>query len=93
VATFIGTLLALAWPVGLATCATWAVTALISRISSLSALVAAALSAVWLILFDQGEMVGLAVVLTILVYVRHSANIVRLREGTEPRIGGKKANP
>ena len=90
VATFIGTLLALAWPVGLATCATWAVTAFISRISSLSALVAAALSVVWLILFDQGEMVGLAVVLTILVYVRHSANIVRLRQGTEPKIGGKK---
>jgi acyl phosphate:glycerol-3-phosphate acyltransferase len=90
VATFIGTLLALAWPVGLATCATWAATAFVSRISSLSALVAAALSVVWLILFDQGEMVGLAVVLTILVYVRHSANIVRLRQGTEPKIGGKK---
>ncbi len=55
VATFLGTLLALAWPVGLAACATWAVTAAITRISSLSALVAAALSPLWLLVFGQRQ--------------------------------------
>ena len=40
VATFLGTLIALAWPVGLAACATWLVAALITRISSASALLA-----------------------------------------------------
>lgn len=90
VATFIGTLLALAWPAGLAVCATWAATAFVSRISSLSALVAAALAPVWLILFDQGEMVLLATVLAALVWLRHTANIRRLRDGTEPKIGAKK---
>ncbi len=89
VATFLGTLLALAWPVGLAVCATWAATAAITRFSSLSALVAAALSPVWLLLFGHAQMVGLAVLLAGLVFLRHSANIARLRAGTEPRIGAR----
>ena len=91
VATFIGTLLALAWPVGLATCATWAVAALVTRISSLGALTAAALSSLWLVVFHQGQMIVLVVILTVLVYARHWANLERIKKGTEPRIGQKKA--
>ena len=89
VATFLGTLLALAWPAGLAACATWAVTAALSRISSLSALVAAALSPVWLWLLGYPQMTVLAIALAGLIFIRHSANIARLRAGTEPRIGKK----
>jgi glycerol-3-phosphate acyltransferase PlsY len=89
VATFLGTLLALAWPAGLAACATWALTALLSRISSLSALVAAAASPVWLVLLGYPQMGGLAALLAVMVFVRHAANITRLRAGTEPRIGKK----
>jgi glycerol-3-phosphate acyltransferase PlsY len=91
VATFLGTLLALAWPVGLAACATWAVTAAVSRISSLSALVAAGLAPVWLLIFGRGQMLALVVILAALVILRHTANIARLRAGTEPRIGARKA--
>ena len=91
VATFLGILLALAWPVGLAACATWAVAAAIWRISSLAALMAAAFSGLWLFVFDQGRMLALVFVLTVLVYVRHWANIQRLKAGTEPKIGAKKA--
>lgn len=91
VATFLGTLLALAWPVGLAACATWAVTAAISRISSLSALVAAAFSGFWVFVFDRGPMLLLVLILTLLVYVRHWSNLKRIKAGTEPRIGAKKA--
>ena len=90
VATFLGTLLALAWPVGLAACATWLATAAISRISSLSALVATASAPLWLILFGRPEMAALALLLAALVWFRHSANIARLRAGTEPKIGRKK---
>ena len=90
-ATFLGTLLALAWPVGLASCATWLVTAVLTRYSSLSALMATALSTLWLIVFGRGEMLLLIVVLTLLVYIRHAANIARLRAGTEPKIGRKKS--
>jgi glycerol-3-phosphate acyltransferase PlsY len=89
-ATFLGILLALAWPVGLAACATWAVTAAITRISSLSALVSAASATLWLVVFDQGRMILLIVVLTVLVYIRHWANLQRIKAGTEPRIGAKK---
>ncbi|OYU18909.1 MAG: acyl-phosphate glycerol 3-phosphate acyltransferase [Rhodobacteraceae bacterium PARR1] len=91
VATFLGTLLALAWPVGIAACLTWAATAAVSRISSLSALVATASAPVWLVVLGQPQMAALAVGLAALVWVRHSANIARLRAGTEPKIGKKKA--
>ena len=90
VATFLGILLALAWPVGLAACATWAATAAVTRVSSLSALMAAALSTLWLLLFNQGQIFLLVILLTLLVYQRHSANITRLRAGTEPKIGAKQ---
>lgn len=90
VATFLGILLALAWPVGLAACATWAAVAAVSRISSLSALVAAAMSSLWLFLFDRGQMLFLVIALTIVIYLRHWANLERLKAGTEPRIGAKK---
>ena len=90
VATFLGTLLALAWPVGLAACATWLVAALVTRISSLSALVAAALSGMWVFVFDQGRMLFLTFILMVLVYVRHWANLQRIKAGTEPKIGAKK---
>jgi glycerol-3-phosphate acyltransferase PlsY len=89
VATFLGILLALAWPVGLAACAMWLITAVVFRISSLAALVAAATSVVWLMAFHQGRMVVLVFILTVLVYIRHWANIERLKAGTEPRIGKK----
>jgi glycerol-3-phosphate acyltransferase PlsY len=91
VATFLGTLIVLAWPVGLAACATWGIVAAFSRISSLSALVAAVLSPVWLVLLGYPQMVGLAIMLAVLIGVRHSANIARLRAGTEPKIGKKSA--
>ena len=89
VATFIGTLLALAWPVGLAICATWAVTALVTRISSLSALVAAALAVVWGAVLGHGDLTFLIIVLSTMVFYKHLPNIERLRAGTEPRIGQK----
>lgn len=91
VATFLGTLLALAWPIGLMACATWLVVAAVSRISSLSALAAAGLAPGYLAFAGYSEMVLLALLLAILVWVRHAANIRRMREGTEPRIGKKAA--
>ena len=89
VATFLGTLLALAWPVGLATCLTWLATAVIGRISSLAALVAALLAVAWAPFFGHGAMMYLIVTLATLVYFRHLPNIERIKAGTEPRIGGK----
>lgn len=87
VATFLGLLLAVAWPVGLAACATWAATAALMRISSLSALVAAVLSPLWAVLLGRGEIAALTLALAALILIRHRANIARLLAGTEPRIG------
>lgn len=89
VATFLGLLLALVFPLGLLCCATWAVTAAVTRISSLSALLAAALSTVWVFVLDRGDVFFLCAMLTLLVFFTHRANIERLRAGTEPRIGAK----
>lgn len=89
VATFLGTVLALAWPVGLAACAAWLVTAALSRISSLSALVAAAATVPLAWLLGRPEVMVLCAVLAVLVFLRHQTNIARLAAGTEPRIGKK----
>lgn len=89
VATFLGVVLALDWRVGLACCATWLLIAVVTRYSSLAALFAAALSTLWMILLDRGDLFLLGVGLTILVFIRHSANISRLRAGEETRIGSK----
>lgn len=89
VATFLGTLLALAWPVGIAACLTWAVTALVSRFSSLSALVAAALAVVWGGVLGHGDLTILITILATLVFWKHLPNIERLKAGTEPKIGRK----
>lgn len=87
VATFLGTILALAWPVGIAACLSWLAGALVTRISSMGALFAAALAAVWAGLLGHGDMTVLILVLGTLVFWRHRSNIARIRAGTEPRIG------
>lgn len=89
VATFLGIFLALAWPVGLASCATWLVTALVTRVSSKAAIMAAALSTGWMVVLGYGTGMVLAFVLSLLVFWRHRDNIARIKAGTEPKIGQK----
>ena len=88
-ATFLGILLALIWPVGVACCLTWLVVAAISRISSMAAIAAAASSTIWMLFLGDGSTFLLGVILTLLVFLRHAANIRRLKAGTEPKIGQK----
>ena len=91
VATFFGTLLAAAWPVGLVAAATWLIVAFLFRISSLAALVAVALAPAVVLLLGRPHAVALlALFMGLLVYVRHTENIRRLLKGEEPRIGGGK---
>jgi glycerol-3-phosphate acyltransferase PlsY len=89
VSTFLGIWLALAWPVGLACCATWLAAAALSRTSSMAALAAAAFSTMWAVFLWYGSAFFLGIILTVLVFWRHRANIKRIRAGTEPRIGQK----
>jgi len=89
VATFLGIMLAVAWPAGIACCLTWLATAALGRISSLAAITAAASSTIWLVLLGHGTAFLLGAALTLLVFLRHRQNVERLRAGTEPRIGQK----
>lgn len=91
VATTLGVLLAVAWPVGLAAIATWLVTAAVLRYSSLAALVALAASPIyaWYILEDA-NVARLCVLLAVLAWFRHRENIARLVRGEETKIGQKK---
>jgi glycerol-3-phosphate acyltransferase PlsY len=92
VATFFGTLLAAAWPVGALAAATWLGVAALFRLSSLAALAAAALAPIFAFATDQPRAIQyLALLMAVLIYVRHLANIRRLLKGEEPRIGGKSA--
>ena len=89
VATFLGTLIALYWPLGLAACAIWQVVALVTRISSLSALVAVGTSPLVALLMGKGQIAAAALFMAALIFWRHKENISRLLAGTEPKIGRK----
>ncbi|ASM73283.1 MULTISPECIES: glycerol-3-phosphate 1-O-acyltransferase PlsY [Roseobacteraceae] len=89
VATFLGLMWALAWPVGLGCSIAWALAAFLSRMSSMGGLMAAAASTFLLILTGNGAMLLLGILLTLLVFWRHRTNIARIRQGTEPKIGQK----
>ena len=87
VATYIGLLLGIAWPVALAFCGIWLVVAALSRYSSLSSLVASVASPAVLWAMGQSQAAALFGLLTVLVFIVHRANIQRLLGGTEERIG------
>ena len=89
VATYLGVMLAIAWPAGLACCATWLAVAALLRWSSVAALAAAALGPLYAWLWADWPQIGLAAFLAVIVFVRHHANIRRLLAGEEPKIGHK----
>ena len=89
VATYLGILLALAWPMGLAACGIWLAVAVVTRYSSLATLVAAGWIPVVMAFAGYGAATGLAACLGLLIYARHWGNIARLRAGTEGNIGAK----
>lgn len=89
VATFLGILLALAWPVGLACCIIWLAAAALSRMSSVGGIVSAAASSILVVLLGYGTGYLLCAALTALVIWRHRGNLSRIRAGTEPKIGQK----
>ncbi|WP_299281068.1 glycerol-3-phosphate 1-O-acyltransferase PlsY [uncultured Tateyamaria sp.] len=89
VATFLGLLLALHWPIGVGACLAWLVGAAISRMSSMGALVAAASSTFLMVFLGRPDAIIMGIFLTLLIFARHRTNIARIRAGTEPKIGAK----
>jgi glycerol-3-phosphate acyltransferase PlsY len=90
-ATGLGVLLALAWPVGLGAAAVFGGVLAVSRIVSLGSILAA-LTALLLGIALNLPVPYLMLLATggIYVIVRHRANIARLLNGTEPRLGQKR---
>lgn len=90
-ATALGVILALNWPVGLATCAAWLAVAGVLRYSSLAALLSIAAAPVfsWYIGGDL-QLAQFTAMVAVLIWLRHRTNIVRLLKGEEPRIGGRR---
>lgn len=89
VATYIGVLLGLFWPAALAFCAIWIAVALIFRYSSLAALVASLIVPVMLFWSQHTALAAVFALMTAALWIMHRANIQRLMNGTEGKIGSK----
>ena len=91
VATYLGILVGLApWPGAAAFAAIWLTVAAATRYSSLAGLVASAATPAVLWASDDRQEALLFALLTVLVFLVHRANIMRLASGTEGKIGGSR---
>jgi len=91
VATSFGAIFGIAWLAGLLTLTTWLAVSLIFRMSSVAALVSLLLVPLYIWITTKSmPLVICSIVIAVLVYIRHKANIARIIKGDEPRITGKK---
>ena len=89
VATALGVVTVLAWPVAAAAALVWLAVALLSRYSSLAALVAMAAAGIAAAISEK-RLAAVVIGIAVLVVLRHHANIRRLFAGSESRISFKK---
>ena len=90
VATTLGVMWGLSWPVGAIACAAWLLFAAIFRYSSLAALLSVLIAALAAWILTSAYVATLLTLLVPLVWARHHENIARLLNGTEPKIGQRK---
>ncbi|MEY4295435.1 MAG: hypothetical protein RLY82_1123 [Pseudomonadota bacterium] len=95
VATAAGVILAISWPLGLATLGTWLIIAYFFRYSSLAALVAAVFAPVYYLMGDgvawsaERAIIAALIVMGAMLVYAHRDNVTRLLKGTESRLGKK----
>ena len=89
VATYLGVLIALAWKAALLFAVTWLAVAFLTRYSSLAALAASTVTPAVLYMMGLPEYAVVIAALTVLIFIKHHANIGRLLSGKEPQIGSK----
>ena len=90
VATLMGIVLALHWPMGLVYAVVWLGLLATVRISSVAGMAAAVSAPVSGAIFGRFDLVMLLLALAAIVLWKHRENIERIANGTEPRIGGGK---
>jgi len=93
VATYIGVLIGLYWPAALLFGAIWLAVAAVTRYSSLAALIASAFTPIGLWFFGVAHVAALFLLLTVLLWIMHRANIARLLTGSEGKIAAKADAP
>jgi acyl phosphate:glycerol-3-phosphate acyltransferase len=89
VATYIGVLLGIAWPAAVVFCAIWLAVAALTRYSSLAALIASAVTPVLLWWREDATEALVFLLLSVVLWIMHRANIARLLNGTEGKIGAR----
>lgn len=89
VATYIGVLIAISWVAALVFAIVWLACAFLTRYSSLSALAATFLVPISMLVFGDWQLAEIVGLMTILIWLKHRANIRRLIDGTETKIGQK----
>jgi acyl-phosphate glycerol 3-phosphate acyltransferase len=89
VATYLGVLIGLVWKVALVFAVVWLAVAVVLRYSSLAALTATVVVPVVLYFMGLVDYAALFLVMSVIVWIKHRANISRLLAGTESRIGSK----
>ena len=87
VATYLGGLIGLAWPVAIAFAVVWLAVAALTRYSSAAALAATATSPLAAAAIGRADIAVILAMLAALVWIKHGPNIGRLANGSEPRIG------
>lgn len=94
VATACGILFGIHWILGIATLSTWLIVAFFLRYSSLAALAAAVFAPIYYVFLFGFQPMAIALwIVCVLLIWRHRSNIRHLMNGTESRIGAKKASP
>lgn len=92
VATLLGIALALSWPVGLAFAVVWLAALGLFRFSSVGGMAAAVAAPVAAAALGKWGLAWLFLLFALMVLWKHRANIRRLLDGTEPRVGAKPAD-
>ncbi|ESW91184.1 glycerol-3-phosphate 1-O-acyltransferase PlsY [Mesorhizobium sp. M0644] len=90
VATYLGVLIGLAWQAALIFAVVWLAVAFLFRFSSLAALTAAVVVPMALYFLSTPQIAGLFAAMSLIVIVKHRANIARLLAGTEGKIGANE---
>ncbi len=88
VATYIGALFGLNWVMGIIAICFWVIIAITRKISSLAALTMVVMMVFFGLFFASSYVIWLGLAAALIIY-QHRANIARLRQGTEPKIGQK----
>ncbi|MGO4682693.1 glycerol-3-phosphate 1-O-acyltransferase PlsY [Hyphomicrobium sp. 2TAF46] len=89
VATYLGVLAALAWQCALVFAGLWLAVAAVTRISSLAAIIATIASPVAAWVLGDADLAAVVALMSLIILIKHRANIERLMAGEEPRIGSK----